>query len=340
MPQPIQRDIVVMGSSAGGIEALKQIIPRLPQDFPGAIFIVQHIPAHPPSVLPKLLNARGPERCVHATHGEPIVPGRVYIAPPDMHLTLADGIVRVVRGPRENGHRPAVDPLFRTAARWYGPRVIGVILSGARDCGAAGLNIIKQRGGLAIIQDPADSFCDSMPMNAIRSVEADFILPAEKIAAQLVQIVGTLPPRGTRIPSPGEPPPPLPEPEWHRVGLTCPACNGAIEEADLGATLEFRCHVGHRYTGDGMLQEQSEELETALWAAIRAFEESEELSRRMARHSVPLVALRMDEKADLMRRHSEVIRRMLLGGVAAHPATGDLDREPHAEDDANDPGES
>ena len=156
-------DIVVIGASAGGVEALSQLAHLLPGDFPGSIFVVLHLPAHGPSLMPQILTRRGKLPAAHPSDGEEILPGRIAIAPPDQNLLLEDGRMRLVRGPRENGHRPAVDPLFRSAALAYGRRVVGVVLSGTLDDGAAGLAAIKQRGGIAIVQDPSDAIYPGMP---------------------------------------------------------------------------------------------------------------------------------------------------------------------------------
>ena len=181
------RDIVVVGASAGGVESLIRLVRGLPEDFEGSLFVVLHVPPSG-SVLPSILSRAGPLRAEHAVDGEPIEPRRIYVAPPDSHLILKRDAVRVERGPRENGHRPAIDPLFRSAARTFGPRVAGVVLSGSRDDGTAGLSAIKVRGGLTIAQDPAEALYPAMPLSAIEYVDPDCVLPIEEIA-QLVATV-------------------------------------------------------------------------------------------------------------------------------------------------------
>src|SRR5262249_34313624 len=182
-------DIIVVGGSAGAVEGFQTLVRALPADFQAAIFFVLHIPVDYPSVLPKILSRAGSLPAEHPIDGEPVRHGRVYVAPPDRHLMLEDGVVRVKRGPRENRHRPAIDPLFRTAARVFGPRVIGVIMSGQMDDGAAGLHVIRSRGGIAIVQDPGDSASRDMPQSALEYGNVDYVLPASEIGPLLVKLV-------------------------------------------------------------------------------------------------------------------------------------------------------
>src|SRR4051812_18934534 len=184
------RDIFVIGASAGGVEALMRLGRGLPPDFPGAVFVVLHLPTGAPSVLPRLLSRAGPVPAVHPSAGESIEQGRIYVAPPDRHLLIVDGRVHLALGPRENGHRPAIDPLFRTAARSYGRRVVGIVLSGALDDGSAGLSAIKMRGGLAVVQHPEDALFASMPNNAMAYVAVDHVLSADDIGLRLRELIG------------------------------------------------------------------------------------------------------------------------------------------------------
>ena len=173
-------DMVVVGTSSGGVEALMELCGGLPEDLPAAVFVVVHFPEGAPSVLPSILNRAGPLKAVHPEDGDPIENGRIYVAPPGLHLLVERGRVRLVRGPRENLHRPAVDPLFRTAAVAYGPRAVGVVLTGARDDGTAGLLAIKRRGGVAVVQDPDDALFSGMPQSALEYVDVDYCLPLER----------------------------------------------------------------------------------------------------------------------------------------------------------------
>jgi two-component system chemotaxis response regulator CheB len=170
-------NIVVIGASAGGFEAIRALISSLPPDLDAAIFIVWHMSPDIRGVLPQVINRHKTIMASHAIDNEPIVYNRIYVAPPDRHLVIENGFVRVTRGPKENRFRPAVDPLFRSAAYTYGPRVIGIVLSGALDDGTAGLWTIKSRGGIAIVQDPADAEVPSMPENAIKAVDVDYLVP-------------------------------------------------------------------------------------------------------------------------------------------------------------------
>src|SRR5207248_1020910 len=181
-------DLIVVGASAGGIEALQQLLGELPADLPAALCVVVHIPANSPGVLPRILSRAGPLPAAHPLDGEPLRYGRVYVAPPDQHLLLRRGALCLTRGPRENGHRPAVDPLFRSAALALGRRVVGVVLSGNLDDGTAGLQAVKRRGGVTVVQDPADALFTGMPESAVQNVRIDHVLPVAAIAPLLVQL--------------------------------------------------------------------------------------------------------------------------------------------------------
>lgn len=322
------RDIIVLGASAGGVEVLRQVVKELPSDLPAAVFVVLHLPSNATSVLPSILSRAGGPPAHHAEDWEAIEPGKIYVARPDCHLLIKRGHLRVVRGPKENSSRPAIDPTLRTAARYYGRRVIGVVLSGTLDDGTAGLLAIKTRGGVAIVQDPDDALYGGMPRSAIENVEIDHILPASEIGPLLASIVN--------------------EPvEWEgdetvsddmekeidvaefdldamkdndRPGIpsryTCPECHGVLFEIDEKGLLRFRCRVGHAYTAETLLSEQSEALEAALWAALRSLEENVALALRMARRmrerGNTRSAERFQENADDLEQRVELIRNVLL----------------------------
>ena len=292
---PIQgRDIIVIGASAGGVEALAELARRLPADLPAAVFVALHVPSHGSSVLPKILSRSGPLPAEHAVDGEPIRPGRIFVAPPDHHLLIHRGEVRLSRGPRENGVRPAVDPLFRTAARWHGPRVAGVVLSGSLDDGTAGLRAIKGRGGVTLAQDPEQAIFPGMPRNAIEAATVDHVLPVSGLA----DLLGRL----AREPIPGGGPPTMPddmeiesqiaefdldairrdEHPGTPSGFACPDCAGVLWEIREGDLVRYRCRVGHAYSPASLISEQSHALETALWTAFRALEERAAMAARMA----------------------------------------------------------
>lgn len=322
-------DIVVVGASAGGVEALRELTALLPADLPAAVFLVVHIPANAPSVLPVILSRRGRLPAVAATDGEAIVPGRIYIAPPGRHLLVKRGHITVALGPRENGHRPAVDPLFRSAALAYGARVVGVVLSGNLDDGTAGLAAIKERGGAAIVQDPEESLYPGMPESALAHVEVDWTLPVAGIAAKLVELART-PPAGEtgedavddemdvesgmaemrpemvhRVERPGTP-----------SGFACPECGGALFEIKERDLERYRCRTGHAYSPETLLSHQGESLENSLWTALRALEESAALCGRMAERARQrgntVSAGRHSERARSSRGHAEAIRRLLV----------------------------
>lgn len=307
------RDIIVIGGSAGATEALGEIVSGLPNDFAASVFIVVHVaPAHD-SWLPSILSSKTSLPVAIAKHGDAILPGRIYIAPADHHLTLQEGQVSVLRGPKENGHRPAVDPLFRTAARIYGSRVIGVVLSGGLDCGSAGLLTIKARGGVSIVQHPNDAICPDMPTNALRNVAVEHVVTAAQIAPLLIRLTAEA------APSRGVASMPEDDQESSRelVPIVCPECQGALTETRYQELIQYSCHVGHRYTLEAMLAEQSNSLESALWASVRALEESATLAARLAGHSSSEMSTRFEEKARTMREYAEIIKRILLSDANA-----------------------
>lgn len=184
------RKLVVIGASAGGVEAISTIVSKLPPDLNAAVFVVLHIPHNATSYLPQILSRAGPLRAIHPDAESRIEPGVIYVAPPDKHLLITYGKVITVRGPRENGHRPAVDPLFRSAAESYGSDVIGVVLSGNLDDGTAGLAAIKQQGGIAIVQSPKEALYQGMPVSAIEHVVVDHVLPLDEIVPAVLRLIG------------------------------------------------------------------------------------------------------------------------------------------------------
>lgn len=290
------QDIIVIGASMGGLEALQALLPGLADDTPAALFIVWHMAAESLGLLPDLLSRLSPLPIANAQDAEPIQPGHIYVAPPDHHLLIERGHVRLTRGPKENRFRPAVDPLFRTAASAYGPRVVGVVLSGALDDGTAGLWAIKDRGGLALVQDPMDAIQPSMPRSAIQHVAVDHIAPARALGPLLTDLA--------RTPSTHEGAPPMSE-HLHietRIALednaldqgvmqlgplspfTCPECHGTLLQITDGPVLRFRCHTGHAYSVQTLFAEVAESIEVSLWCAIRAIEERVLLLQQVANH--------------------------------------------------------
>lgn len=335
-----RRDIVVIGASAGGVEALTGLVRKLPAGLGASLFVVLHMAAKQKSMLPRILSAAGPLPAKHARDGEPIVSGRIYVAPPDHHLLLHETHVRVVRGPSENGHRPAIDPLFRTAASSFGPRVIGVVLSGALDDGTAGLVAIKGHGGLALVQDPNEALVDMMPRSALENVEIDHVLPISEMAALLPALVreeAAPPPARSALLEEESALQPTGAAGELKVGvpsgLGCPACGGVLNELHEGDLLRFRCRLGHAFAPESLYDEQRGALESALWAALRALEEQEALGRRMAEHARQLgqvkSAGRYEERAVSAGSHARVVRQALRFGSQGD--AGPAERSPAPE---------
>ena len=264
---------------------MQKLAERLPADLPAAIFVVLHAWAESRSYLPEILSRAGPLPAFHPQHGDPIAPGKIYIAPPDQHMLLERERILIVHGPRENRSRPAINPLFRSAAAAFGRRTIGVILSGMLDDGVAGLWAVKRCGGVAVVQEPTEAAYAEMPEAALRDVQVDHTLPLAGIAQLLARLV--------REPLPPAPAPAVPEeivlshegakmngngPELDAVGkrslFTCPECNGALWEIDEGGHPHYRCHVGHAYSPRVLGAEQNLVIEQSLWSALRALKES------------------------------------------------------------------
>jgi two-component system chemotaxis response regulator CheB len=287
-----RHDVAVIGASAGGLEALKKVLECLPERLPIAFFVALHMPAGERSHLPQILQQHSPHPAEFATDGATVEPGRILVAPPDQHLIVKEGFVRLSHGPRENFWRPSVDVLFRSAAVAYGPRVIGVVLSGALDDGTAGLSAIVRCGGVIIAQDPDEAGYPEMPESAVRNVPGTRVLPACEIATALQ----TLASQPVAV-APPEPPAELrlevriaegnaeAARESEHVGEstshTCPECNGPLREAP-DDVLRFRCHVGHAYTASSLINGTREKIEASLWTAVRLLQQRSNLSRTSA----------------------------------------------------------
>lgn len=329
--QIARRDVIVIGASAGGVEATSEIVRALPADFAGAVFIVVHIAPTATSLLPAILTRRGALPARHPRDGDPIEPGAIYVAPPNRHLMIERGRIRVVHGPMENGTRPAVDPLFRSAATAYGARVVGVVLSGNLDDGTAGLLAIKRCGGIAIVQDPDDALFPGMPQSAVEHVPVDQILPLAAIPGAIIATAGeqvseNSPCRDARalkrevqmvefdehVFTP-DGPPPLPRGE--PSGFTCPNCHGALWELEDGGLVRYRCRVGHAFSPETLVAMESEDVEEALWVAYRALEESAALARRMEARSIQhehaYSAARFGQHAAELERRAAILRNVL-----------------------------
>lgn len=324
------RNIIVIGASAGGFEAIKTLVSGLPPDFPAAILIVWHISADVTGILPRVLNQQKRLPASNAEDREPIKAGNIYVAPPDRHLIVEKGHMRVTRGPKENRFRPAVDPLFRSAAYAYGPRVIGIILSGALDDGTAGLWFIKQRGGVAIVQTPEDADVSSMPRSALQEVAVDHVVPVSEMAELLIRLTGE----------------PLPELfaggkeddnnelikkeievaiQEKKTGegtifgmptsLTCPECHGALAALNEGGRIRYRCHTGHAFSENSLLSAITDDIENNLWNTARGLDESVNLLNHMGDHfaeiNQPALAAMYFKKAKDTAAYNTQIRVML-----------------------------
>ena len=284
--------VITIGTSAGGVKALKTILQSLPEDFPASIHIVQHISGETSSKLPLVLNKVSKLKAAFAQDGELILPHRVYIAPPDYHLLLQGNRHRVVRGPRENRMRPAVDPLFRSAAVTYRSYATGIILTGMLDDGTAGLGAIKACGGMAIVQDPKEAIYPSMPESAIANVAVDRIVTLKEIPAILCQRIREKPVVVTEIPEDlllevAIPQDAITAPEtMAKIGTpvthSCPSCGGPLWQIGDRQNLRYRCHVGHAYTVRTLVEKQSEATEEALWVALRTLEERSRMLKNMS----------------------------------------------------------
>jgi two-component system, chemotaxis family, protein-glutamate methylesterase/glutaminase len=339
------RDIVVVGFSAGGIEPLLRLVEALPADFPGAVFVVHHFPPQSVSALPHILQRATALDVVQAVDGDDIVPGRICVARPDQHLVLTGGRVRCTNGPREQGHRPGIDPLFRSAARTFGSRVVGVILSGTLDDGTVGLVEIKARGGLALVQEPEEAAYPGMVMSALRNAAVDRVAPARELAAILDRVArdgeaghdlfppdlrGDFPVDGGEAAEPSMAGTALRNPAalGRPSDMVCPECGGVLFEREQDDFLHFRCHVGHAFGEEAMFARQSRAVEGALWSAVRALEEKAELSRRLAEragHRGLRRAVTQFEGAAREAEHgSKILRQILLESPVREP----LDAEP------------
>jgi len=315
--------LVVIGGSAGGIEALRTLAADLPKDFSAPICLVLHTAPDSPGLLASIVDKAGQLSAVHARSGERMQPGHFYVAPPDHHLVVEPGALRLTKGPRENRFRPAVDPLFRSAAQVYGPGAIGVLVSGGLDDGTAGLHSIKRLGGTTVIQDPGDAMFPSMPANAARHVAIDYCVPMAEMGALLTQL--------TRGPLPEAPRPETPPALEVEVDIAkernpidagvqglgtpsliaCPECHGVLLHVIDDGLLRFRCHTGHAYSIETLIAAIGEGIEVTLWQGVRSLEEAQILLRQMAEH---------------MRRHDETVTRELVARSKAAGADAEAVR--------------
>lgn len=322
-----KRDIVVVGASAGGIEALEKLLSNIPADFPGTVFIVLHVAAQGTNMLASILDRPSRLPVSTARDTSAFESGHVYVAPADYHLLVENGHVNVVKGPRENRSRPAIDPLFRSAALAFGTRVVGIVLTGLLNDGTSGLIAIKEAGGVAIVQDPEEALYAEMPESAIAHVQVDHILPVAGMGQALETLVQQrLDERLTSNPSRrfsrevdiasgrnvevdegwGEP-----------VSLSCPECGGPMRELTERSLKRLRCEIGHGFTEESFFDAKNDEVHQALSVAERTLKEKSSMLERMAREMRDKgrdhAAKAFQARADETRAETEVIRRVLYG---------------------------
>jgi two-component system chemotaxis response regulator CheB len=318
--------VVVVGASAGGVESLQRLAASFPAGFPGCVLVVLHIPATGHSALPTILDRAGPLPARPASDGDELRSGEILVASANRHLVVLDGRVALTRGPQENGHRPAVDVLFRSAARSLGPRVAAVVLSGALDDGAAGAVAVAERGGLCLVQDPGEAVYDGMPRATFAAVSSAKQCRVAEMPAILEEWSRTLAEASVSAPSgllqmeadmaeldpdalhdpvrPGAP-----------AGFGCPDCAGALYEIDQGGLRRFRCRVGHAWSPESLLGRQTIAMESALWMALRSLEDKAALNTEMATRAVdedrPMAATRFHEAATEARQAAEMVRTLV-----------------------------
>jgi two-component system chemotaxis response regulator CheB len=326
----VHRDLIVIGASAGGIETLQNLLGRLPSDLPAAILVVLHTSGRSSSLLPQILGRSTLLKTSHPQDGTRIRHGLVYIAPPDFHMLVQGNRIRVLQGPRENLHRPAIDPLFRSAALSAGRRVIAVVLSGMLDDGTSGLMVVKAHGGIPIVQDPQSAMFSAMPRNALEQVPDARVLPLEAIPAELVRLVreeipvpqesaehpDSLEGKETRLLEMEMPQLENDERPGQPSAFACPDCGGVLWELEENGFLRFRCRVGHAFTARHLTVEQQHAIETALWSALRALEESSGLYKRLAERSTGFGHIESAEqyrdRANNTEQNARVLREFLV----------------------------
>lgn len=333
-----KKDIVVIGGSAGSHSPIRQIITDLPADLPVSVFIANHVPTHSAGYLSEVLEISSKLRVMRAADGQPIERGCVYVAIPDHHLLVVDGTIRLGNGPRENMSRPAIDPLFRSAALSYGPRVVGVVLSGMLNDGASGLWAVKACGGTAIVQYPLDALSDEMPLSALEAVQADCVAPAAELAGLIARLSSEDADEEHRCPQ--NLPLEVEIAAGARLGaarlreiadpsaLSCPACAGVLSEVTGEHPLRYRCQIGHAYTAE-ILESRAKQVDEALRIALRVMEERVTLVTRMSedarRGGRNAVADLYESRAAEYTGYAQVLREAAVTSMRAIARAGDED---------------
>lgn len=335
--------IVVVGTSAGGLDALARLVRQLPPGFPAAVFIVQHMSADTSGdVLVRTLNNQRTLPCVRASHGDPFHGGHIYLPPSDHHLMLAKGRILVTKGAQENRSRPAIDPLFRSAAVAYGNRVIGLLLTGYLDDGTAGLIAIQRCGGTCVVQAPSDAAYPDMPQNALNQLTPEHCLPLAEMGALLAQLVRRKPGRRPPVPRDIAIEARIAErvlsdlPSVRALGdpvpFNCPGCGGVLWKVGHGKELRYRCHTGHAYTAGELLAAQTQQMEETLWVALRMFEERRNLLLTMATTQRGAGQRSAAERAQQSEIYIQRIRAMLKAGDDAAEAPASAPKKPKPKD--------
>jgi two-component system chemotaxis response regulator CheB len=316
--------LIVVGASAGGLNALIALVQQLPENFPAPVLIVQHISADASGdVLLNALNKHGKLNSSHAVHGKPVQAGHVYLAPSDHHLLVEkDGHLHVTKGAQENRSRPGIDPLFRSAAVAFGNRVTGIILTGYLDDGTAGLIAIQRCGGTCIVQDPNEAEYPDMPKNALNQLKADYCVPIAKMGDILCKLVARKPGKQIAIPKDIQTEAIIAERVLsdltsvnslgEQVPFNCPGCGGVLWKIVKGSQLRYRCHTGHAYTAAALLAEQTKKIEETMWTALRMFEERKNLLTTLSKEKQGAQARSAAERAKLSQVHVDRIREFLL----------------------------
>jgi len=318
------RNIIVVGTAAGGLEALDRLIGQLATDLPASIFIVQHL--NPPNSGQSLLRRLSRHKAFHpqlARDGDRFKAGHLYVGPPDNHLLLKKDRMLVTKGARENRHRPGIDPLFRSAAVSHGPRVIGVLLTGMGDDGSAGLNAIKRCGGVTVVQDPRDAPYSEMPLNALDNAAVDYCVALSEMGPLLTNLVSQHHGKRKAVPDDIRTEAVIAERVssdisrvntlGKQVPYNCPGCGGVLWKIDGPGGHRYRCHTGHSYTGLALLASQSEKIEEMLWISLRMFEERKNLLTTLSEDPANTAVRRKhQQEARVTQGYVDRIRAILL----------------------------
>jgi two-component system chemotaxis response regulator CheB len=315
--------VIVIGTSAGGLNALTQLVSQLQADFPIPVLVVQHISADATGKpLLNTLNKIGKLKCEHARNETKLQPGHLYLAPPDHHLMVdGNGRILVTKGAQENRSRPAIDPLFRSTGVEFGNRAIAILLTGYLDDGTSGMKVIQRCGGICIVQDPADAQYPDMPKNALNQIKVDYCLPISEMGSLLYQLIAEKP--GKQKPIPKDI---LIEAEiakhvlsdlpsvnalGEQVPFNCPNCGGVLWKIEQDKALRYRCHTGHAYTAATLLAEQTSKIEETMWVALRMFEERKNLLTTVASGQTGAVSRSALERAKASQVHIDRIKSIL-----------------------------